>query len=69
MDCESVQRHLIAIKIYADKAFDRLRNGDNFGIRDNIRLIECRLESIREEMYGIKDGIEPRKIGYYEDNS
>ncbi len=63
MDCEAVQRHLAAIKIYADKAFMRMQNGDGFGIRDNLRLIECRIESINEEMYGIKDGVIPRKIG------
>ncbi len=62
MDCEVIRKHLIALKVYADKAYDRLRNGDKFGLRDSLDLIEIRLESIREEMYNIKDGTVPKRI-------
>ena len=62
MNAEAVQRHLAAIKYYADKANIRLHEGDNYGIRDNLLLIESRIESIREEMYNINNGIVPKRI-------
>ena len=53
MDCVKVQGYLLVIRYWSERGNTEIQRGDNNAVESALRIIEGKVEAIREELRGV----------------